>query len=119
MGGYSPAVSSQTQLDGVTGDHMPSHCSAFQASNRSTSVNPSFAARCIELTLAVWVVSTGSPGRTPSNQPSAAAHASAAYPNPHARGKRPRRPGPAVHSARPVVRSCPGGALRYRVPDGR
>ena len=43
-GGYSPAVSSQTQLDGVTGDHMPSHCSAPQASNRSTSVNPSFAA---------------------------------------------------------------------------
>lgn len=60
---------------------MPSHCSAPQASNRTTSVNPSFAARRMEPTLAVWVVSaTGSPGRTPSNQSSAAAHASAAYP---------------------------------------
>ncbi len=44
-------------------------------------MNPSFAARRIEPTLAVWVVSTtGSPGRTASNQSSAAAHASAAYP---------------------------------------
>ena len=69
-------------------DHTPSHCSASQAWNRSTSVNPSFAATRIEPTLAVWVVSTtGSPGRTPSNQSSAAAHASAAYPNPHASGR--------------------------------
>src|SRR6266545_2849611 len=69
--------------DGVIGDRRPSHCSASQAWNRSTSVNPSFAARRIEPTLAVWVASTtGSPGRRPSNQPSAAAHASVAYPNP-------------------------------------
>src|SRR6266545_481920 len=66
--------------DGVIGDRRPSHCSASQAWNRSTSVNPSFAARRIEPTLAVWVASTtGSPGRRPSNQPSAAAHASVAY----------------------------------------
>lgn len=59
-------VPSQTQLDGVTGDHMPSHCSAPHASNRSTSVNPSSAARRIEPTLAVWVASTtGSPGSAP------------------------------------------------------
>ena len=61
---------------------MPSHCSAPHASNRSSSVNPSFAARRIERTLAVWVASiTGSPGSASANQPSAAAHASAAYPN--------------------------------------
>ena len=72
----------------MTGDHTPNHCSAPYASNRSTSVNPSFAARRIERSLAVWVKSTtGSPGSAPANQPSAAAHASAAYPNPHASGR--------------------------------
>jgi hypothetical protein len=60
---------------------MPNHCSAPQASNRPASVNPSFAARRIERALAVWVKSTtGSPGNSPASQPSAAAHASAAYP---------------------------------------
>lgn len=63
------------QAGGVTGGRRPNHCSASQAWNRSTSVNPSFAARRIEPTLAVWVASTtGSPGRTPSSQSSAAAH---------------------------------------------
>jgi hypothetical protein len=78
----------RAQSDGVTGDHMPNHCSAPQASNRPASVNPSFAARRIERALAVWVKSTtGSPGSSPTSQPSAAAHASAAYPNPHASGR--------------------------------
>ena len=72
----------------MTGDRMPSHCSAPQASNRSTSVNPSFAASRIEPAFAVWVASTtGSPGSSPANQPRAAVHASAAYPHPHARGR--------------------------------
>ena len=62
---------------------MPNHCSAPQAWYRSTSVKPNFAARRIERALAVWVLSTtGSPGSASSSQPSAAAHASAAYPNP-------------------------------------
>lgn len=43
------------QPDGVSEDHTPNHCSAPHASNRSSSVNPSFAARRIELALAVWV----------------------------------------------------------------
>ena len=84
-GGAAVSGVPAAQSDGVAGDHMPNHCSASQASNRSSSVNPSFAARRIEPTLAVWVESTtGSPGSAPANQPSAAAHASAAYPNPHA-----------------------------------
>ncbi len=67
---------------------MPSHCSASHASNRSTSVNPSLTASRIEPALALWVVSTtGSPGSVSSSQPSAAVHASAAYPNPQARGR--------------------------------
>jgi hypothetical protein len=42
-------------------------------------MNPSFAARRIERTLAVWVKSaTGSPGSSSANQLSTAAHASAA-----------------------------------------
>ena len=66
----------------------PNHCSAPYSSNRSTSVNPSFAARRIERSLAVWVQSTtGSPGSASANQSSAAAHASAAYPRPHASGR--------------------------------
>jgi hypothetical protein len=83
-----PRITSPAEPDGVTGGRMPNHCSAPQASNRSTSVNPSFAARRIERALAVWVKSTtGSPGSVSSSQPSAAAHASAAYPNPHACGR--------------------------------
>jgi hypothetical protein len=67
---------------------MPHHCSAPQAWYRSASVNPSCAARRIERELAVWVKSTtGSPGSSLASQPSAAAHASAAYPNPHACGR--------------------------------
>lgn len=72
----------------MTADHTPNHCSAPYSSNRSTSVNPSFAARRNERSLAVWVQSTtGSPGSAPTNQPSAAAHPSAAYPHPHASGR--------------------------------
>lgn len=71
----------QGQADGVTEDHMPNHCSAPYSSNRSTWVNPSFAATRIERSLAVWVLSTtGSLGCAPANQSSAAAHASAGVP---------------------------------------
>lgn len=47
--------SRRVQASGATEDHTPNHCSASYASNRSSSVNPSFAARRIERTLAVWV----------------------------------------------------------------
>ena len=61
------------------GDHKPSHCSAPPASNRSTSTKPGLAARRIEPTFAVRVVSTtGSPGTAAASQPRAAAHPSAA-----------------------------------------
>jgi hypothetical protein len=72
----------------VAKDHTPNHCSAPYSSNRSTSVNPSFAASRIEGSLAVWVQSTtGSPGSAAANQASAAAQASAAYPRPYASGR--------------------------------
>jgi hypothetical protein len=72
---------------GGTEGHTPNHCSAPYSSNRATSTNPSFAARRIERVLAVWVVRTAvSPGNASANQPSAAVHASAAYPCPHAVG---------------------------------
>ena len=61
--GHPRRAAVHAQVGGVTGDRTPSHCSASQAWNRSTSVNPSFAARRIERSLAVWVESTtGSPG---------------------------------------------------------
>lgn len=86
--GLPEAKLKNAQPDGVTGDRRPNHCSASQASNRPASVNPNFAARRIERALAVWVKSTtGSPGSSPASQPSAAAHASRAYPNPHACGR--------------------------------
>ncbi len=57
----------RAQSDGVMGDRRASHCSAPQASNRSTSVKPGFAARRIEATLAFWVASRRvHPGPTPS-----------------------------------------------------
>jgi hypothetical protein len=37
----------------VIEDHTPNHCSAPNSSNRSTSVNPSFATRRMELSLLV------------------------------------------------------------------
>jgi hypothetical protein len=61
------------QPDGVPEDHTPNHCSAPYSSHRSTSVNPSFAARRTGRSLAVWVQSTtGSLGSTAANQSSAA-----------------------------------------------
>jgi hypothetical protein len=69
----------------IDGEYVPL---LAQYRDRSTSMNPSFAARRIERTLAVWVASTTvSPGSAPANQSSAAAHASAAYPRPHASGR--------------------------------
>jgi hypothetical protein len=45
----------RAQADGVTEDRTPNHCSAPYSSNRSASVNPSFAARRIARSWAIWV----------------------------------------------------------------
>ncbi|SDT23559.1 hypothetical protein SAMN04515669_3202 [Jiangella sp. DSM 45060] len=86
--GAGRVLAPAAQPDDRAGNHTPHHCSAPYASYRSTSVKPSLAARRIERSLAVWVDSTtGSPGCAPANRSSAAAHASAAYPCPHAAGR--------------------------------
>ncbi|MFE0173259.1 hypothetical protein ACFWZ2_13140 [Streptomyces sp. NPDC059002] len=55
------------QLDDVTEGHMPNHCSAPHSSNRSTSVNPNFAARLPEFG-AAW------PDRVPVQTQAKEAH---------------------------------------------
>lgn len=54
-GAVDPRCRARAQACGATEDHTPSHCSAPYASNRSSSLNPSFAASRIERALAVWV----------------------------------------------------------------